>query len=335
VPIIAEGQEAQGKVGEAFSKAFLLVDSENRPATVWSATGLPDGLSMNPATGQVAGVPQEAVVATIYLTAEGPGGEATVTAVIAIFSAPSIFCPQTAYLLPIGQEVSIQPYSRTAESWKIEGIPPVGFVFNQSTGGLYGSGTLSGVWNTKITAINPGGQADLNLTIGVYDFLKESDIKKTVNINITTWDVAFPDASTSVAGMARYNDYVTFDLCFFRQAEALGESNAVSLIQVYPELYRASFSVKGNDTEPAFFILDSSYFKSYVEDGNLRYEVRVLFSSDALLSFLSDVETDDGTSANCLCEFEFVFRRFSDEDNFDIITTKPFLMNITRDLLDK
>lgn len=251
-------------------------------------------------------------------------------------SLPEIFCPQTAYILPVGQEVTIQPYCGNATGWRLDGLLPSGFVFDSSSGRLHGNGIVSGVWNTKTTAINSIGESSLDLLLGVYDFSKERDIKKNVNINIATWDVAMPDAgnvnSVQIAGMVRYGDWVTFNISFYKQTS---QASGVSLMQLYPELYYASFSVKGLDTEPTFFILQGSDFRQVLVDGKLGYELRVLFSGSSLLSFLSDVETDDGASRNCLCEFEFYFRRTGEESFFDSVTTKPFLMNVTRDLFDK
>jgi hypothetical protein len=76
-PNIEAGQSFVGEVGVAFNQTPTLYDALDRPATSWSALGLPSGLSINSATGQITGTPEVAGSVNTELTATGPGGSDT------------------------------------------------------------------------------------------------------------------------------------------------------------------------------------------------------------------------------------------------------------------
>jgi len=105
VPIITAGQTASGVVGTAFSKTFSLSDSANRPVTSWSATGLPDGLTLNITTGQITGSATTAGTYETMLTATGPGGTDSEAVSILISTAIPFFLgnlkTETVYAGPI------------------------------------------------------------------------------------------------------------------------------------------------------------------------------------------------------------------------------------------
>jgi hypothetical protein len=162
-PIITPGQTASGKVGTAFSKTFTLADSANRPATSWSATGLPSWASINPTTGQITGTPQDVETATITLTATGPGGSDTEAATISIaIGAPLITAGQTLSGKvgdPLSATLAIEDaLDRPAISWTATGLP-TGISINASTGVI--SGTPSGIGSSTatITASNGAGNS--------------------------------------------------------------------------------------------------------------------------------------------------------------------------------
>jgi hypothetical protein len=162
-PIITPGQTASGKVGTAFSKTFTLADSANRPATSWSATGLPSWASINPTTGQITGTPQDVETATITLTATGPGGSDTEAATISIaIGAPLITAGQTLSGKvgdPLSATLAIEDaLDRPAISWTATGLP-TGISINSSTGVI--SGTPSGIGSSTatITASNGAGNS--------------------------------------------------------------------------------------------------------------------------------------------------------------------------------
>lgn len=80
-PSITAGQSFTGKVGVAFSATPTLDDALDRPATSWSATGLPAGLSLNATTGAITGTPTAKGSFTASFTATGGGGTGTATSI--------------------------------------------------------------------------------------------------------------------------------------------------------------------------------------------------------------------------------------------------------------
>jgi hypothetical protein len=84
VPIITAGQVLRGWAEAALVKSPALTDSANRPATSWSALGLPEWAALDAGTGVITGSPQESDIYSIVVTAEGPGGLDTETVQIKI-----------------------------------------------------------------------------------------------------------------------------------------------------------------------------------------------------------------------------------------------------------
>ena len=157
-PIIAAGQTFNGKVGSAFSATPALTDSANRPATNWSATGLPSWATLNATTGAITGTPQDIAGTTITLTATGSGGtSAATTAIIGIgLGAPNILAGQT-FTGKVGEAFTSplpsleDPLDRPASSWAITGLP-VGLVFNAPSGAITGTPTTKGTINANFVA---------------------------------------------------------------------------------------------------------------------------------------------------------------------------------------
>jgi PKD repeat protein len=163
VPIIAAGQTASGTVGAAFSKTFSLTDTTNRPATSWSATGLPAGLSINASTGAITGTPQDSGSATISLSATGPGGTGTATATISIAVGPPIIVAGQSFTGKVGESFSNSialedALDRPATSWaRTSGTLPAGLTQNTSTGAITGTPTTKGSFTASFTATGGGG----------------------------------------------------------------------------------------------------------------------------------------------------------------------------------
>ena len=163
-PIITAGQSASGKVGMEFLKIFSLTDSTNRPATSWSATGLPSWATLNTATGAITGTPQDSGSTTISLTATGPGGTDTETAVISIAVGPPIITAGQSFSGKVGvafvQVISLDDAAdRPADSYweKTGGTIPAGLTLNTTTGAITGTPTAKGSFTASFTATGGGG----------------------------------------------------------------------------------------------------------------------------------------------------------------------------------
>ena len=173
-PLITAGQVGSGVVGVAFSKTFSLFDSGDRPATSWAATGLPSWATLNPATGEITGTPQDAGSSTISLTAIGPEGtsEAT-TATISIAFGPPIILAGQAFTGKVGVPFASATLAlddaldRPATSWSATGLP-AGLSLNTSTGAIAGTPTEKGSFTARIRALRDaifGDTVDVSFTI--------------------------------------------------------------------------------------------------------------------------------------------------------------------------
>jgi hypothetical protein len=214
-PLITAGQTASGKVGTAFSKTFSLTDAVNRPVTSWAATGLPAGLALNTTTGAITGTPQDSGNSTITLTATGPGGSDTKTAVISIALGPPIITAGQSFTGKVGVAFSQTPalddaLDRPATSWaRTSGALPTGLSLNTATGAITGTPTAKGSFTALFTATGGGGAStatSLSFTIaegvplivsgqGVSVFLnsyfkRDVALENEANRSVTGWSVS-------------------------------------------------------------------------------------------------------------------------------------------------
>ena len=161
-PIITAGQGLTGKVGDAFSSTLALTDAVDRPATSWSAMGLPAGLAINATTGAITGAPTTKGLSTANFTATGGGGTSAVTGVSFTISegAPIITAGQTgsgAVGTAFSKTFSLtDSVNRSVTSWAATGLPGWA-TLNTTTGAITGTPQDSGSTTATLTATGPGG----------------------------------------------------------------------------------------------------------------------------------------------------------------------------------
>jgi PKD repeat protein len=162
-PIIVSGQSFTGKVGEAFTSATLsLDDAADRPATSWSATGLPAGLALNTATGAITGTPTTKGTSTASFTATGGGGTSAASTVAFTISegAPIITAGQalsgTVGTAFIRTPALTDATNRPATSWTATALPAWA-TLNATTGAIMGIPTAAAITTITLTATGPGG----------------------------------------------------------------------------------------------------------------------------------------------------------------------------------
>jgi len=251
--------------------------------------------------------------------------------------APVISPAQSVIAYAIGQQFEFKISATNSPTLYIIGdndVLPMGVVFNPFTGVLTGSGCVTGVSTISVTASNADGVSTaVPFHIGIFE-TPTNEIAKNLVVNTQTWDVAFDDGSTSTtAGVVapktyiRYGDDITFKLSFT-------QNSAV----IYPNVISARLSVKGRDTEDAFIVTDSPSYKTTikVDEGYIRtYYIYCNFSSEALLSYLEENQSDEGTANITLCEIEFIFERPKNSSGPEVnrITTKTFPVSIYRDTI--
>ena len=351
-PFLASNQSFTSSLG-LFQKRASLLDEINRPVNAWSATGMPGWASLNASTGIISGIAEPGNY-VINITASGPGGSDSEQLIISIGDIPKISTLQSVLAWPAGQDFEFRFYATNQPtSWRVADgrFLPNGVLLDATNGKIFGAATNGGVWDLEIIATNSyGDSSPFLITIGIFDLPQEKDVSKIAQINTDTWAVTFSDpfpAITSSGGSGislaaahggvRYGDLVTFRLKFIEPAAAgTGTSSgAAGGVEVFPLLISAKFGIKGLDTDPVFFETnDWDYSSPIIFDGTnyaKRHFINVSFENSSLLSFLGDYESDGGTYANCICEFELIFSRHSGGGEINKITTQPFVLRVHRD----
>lgn len=163
-PVIASSAGVIGQIGESF---FYAITASNAP-TVFSATGLPAGLSVDSATGFVTGTPTVAASTSVAIAAGNALGSGSGTLRITI-AASSTVPPRissaagkagvvgTAFSYAITSTVS-------AFSYSAPGLP-AGLTLNSSTGTISGTPTTAGNYSVTITANTFSGTVSATLRI--------------------------------------------------------------------------------------------------------------------------------------------------------------------------
>lgn len=134
--------------------------------TSWSATNLPNGLTLNSTTGILSGTTYEtAGNRTIVVTASNANGSATQSVTLTLYNLPlpAFTSPSVVAYIP-GAPVNYTVMVDTIASVEIDGSTPLpqGLTFNPTTRKITGTTYVSG-FTIKIWAINSAGQVSLTL----------------------------------------------------------------------------------------------------------------------------------------------------------------------------
>ncbi len=148
----------KGKVGEAYSYVFT-INPTPADGTVFSATGLPNGLSINASTGEISGTPTTAntFLGTITLSFNGEANNLDVSILIeAAAGTPNITSSTTASGT-VGQAFS---YTIVADnsptSYNVDGDLPAGVTDTGSS--ISGTPTSPGTFPVQLSANNGSGE---------------------------------------------------------------------------------------------------------------------------------------------------------------------------------
>lgn len=239
-------------------------------------------------------------------------------------------------------------------AWRIgsgQSLPP-GVAFSTISGTISGAGVAPGIWSLTFIASNADGDsAPETFIIGIYDIGGQKNYSKKALINTSTLAVSFGDPAVEVkgannvtllaatAGQVRYGDEVVFRLAFTDGSIASGNGATAIYSEYTPRIAMARFSMKGNETEEAFFVTPPPAFKKSVEvvagDSVATYYIFAKIAGTALEGFLGDFESDSGTFANAICEFELEFERPPGASGplTNRVSTQPFLLRVSRDLI--
>jgi uncharacterized delta-60 repeat protein len=184
VPIIGSPLIASGTQGEAFSYQIV---ASGQP-TSYGAIGLPDGLSVNTASGLISGVPTVAGTFNVDLSASnGEGtGHATLVLTIASTLAPPVITSPTTATATVGALFTYQiTATNSPTSFGASGLP-AGLTVNTSTGLISGTPTGAGVFSVTLSATNSAGTGMATLTL---------------TINPAAPVVTSPSSATATAGV--------------------------------------------------------------------------------------------------------------------------------------
>ncbi|MBZ5583903.1 MAG: putative Ig domain-containing protein [Acidobacteriia bacterium] len=162
-PVITSPATASARVGAAFSYTITATGS---PAS-FNAAGLPAGLTVNTATGNISGAPLAAGVFSVALSATNSAGTGTSVLTLTVAPAsPVITSPATA-TATVGTAFS---YTITATnnpaSFNAAGLP-VGLTVNTATGAISGTPLAASVYSVTLSATNSGGTGISLLTLTV------------------------------------------------------------------------------------------------------------------------------------------------------------------------
>lgn len=162
-PVITSATTVTGTAGSTFS---YQIAASNAP-TSYTATNLPDGLSVNATTGAITGTPQFPGFWKAPISATNAGGTATATLSLTIAPIPPVITSPLTATATVG--VSFTYYilvANTATSITATGLP-AGLTENTTSGIISGTPTATGVSTITLTATNSAGTDTKTLTLTV------------------------------------------------------------------------------------------------------------------------------------------------------------------------
>jgi PKD repeat protein len=184
-PVITSGLAASGMVNTAFSYQIVAT----RYPTSYGATGLPAGLEINTATGEIHGAPLSGGTSNIGISATNAHGTANATLTLTVTTGPvpditSLLTANGALGTPFSYTITA---TNTPTSFAATGLPG-DLSLNTSTGVI--SGTPSAVFsgNVTISATNAHGTDSATLAIAIAPNIVNLSVGRTT------------DASSSING---------------------------------------------------------------------------------------------------------------------------------------
>jgi hypothetical protein len=166
LPVITSPLTADGLVNAAFNYTIQSTDV----ATIFGASGLPSGLTLNSATGLITGTNLNAGVYTVTINASNTTGQTTTNLTIVVYNGVAPLPMITSMLNATGAVGVSFTYAITASnnptSFFAIGLP-AGLSFNPASGGITGAPLVEGLFNVIIRAGNEGGTGSTNLVLNV------------------------------------------------------------------------------------------------------------------------------------------------------------------------
>ena len=164
VPVITSAVSLSGKEGSALS---YQTTASSYPRT-YGATGLPAGLTINPTSGLISGVPAAAGNFTVTILATNGAGTTSKTLALGIIPLPPVISSAATASAKVGSSFSYQiTATKNPTAYSAMNLP-AGLSVNSQTGVISGTVTsIDGISNATISASNAGGSGVKTLAITV------------------------------------------------------------------------------------------------------------------------------------------------------------------------
>ncbi|MBN1308621.1 MAG: DUF2341 domain-containing protein [Chitinispirillaceae bacterium] len=138
---------------------------------------LPEGLSINPSTGSIAGTPRAtAAIANYVVTAKNKTGYDTETVVITVYGAPTKLAyssDSVSYVLNTAITANVPTCTGIVDSFAVSPQLPAGLLFDKTSGAITGTPAAeTEKASYTVTAYNPAGKATVILSITVISTLE-------------------------------------------------------------------------------------------------------------------------------------------------------------------
>ncbi len=162
-PAITSALSANGNAGSPFS---YHITASHSP-TGYGASGLPDGLAVDPASGLISGTPTAAGTSAVTIRASNPGGTGSAPLALTIRAALPVITSARTASGTVGSGFTYQiTASGSPTAFAASGLPG-GLAVNTSSGVISGTPTASGSTAVTISASNGGGTGSTTVTIAI------------------------------------------------------------------------------------------------------------------------------------------------------------------------
>jgi len=173
-PVITSSLSAKTTVNQSFSYE---ITAEGTTPITFNATNLPSGLTFDPATHKITGIPTVAGTFNIPLSASNNAGTDNKTLVLTIGTPPSIISGLTA-AGTVGQQFETYTIVATGtdpKTYNATGLPP-GLFFDPETHKINGTPIQTGVFDVTLTADNEYGNDTRILVITINEGIQAPEI---------------------------------------------------------------------------------------------------------------------------------------------------------------